>query len=168
MTPRSSKEFISHHHFFVMGCASTNHASSFVRGKLIYLSVIYVSTLSLTLSLSISRSHRCRRRRRRRRRRPPLLDDPGVDGVAHGGEVWSAAALHWSRRVVSVPWSACSVLWRAPRPPRPRRSPPASSPSNAASSSFEGLADIVRHVKGCRLTQETRVHNELDDVTSNT
>jgi len=31
----------------------------------------------------------------------------------------------------------------------------------------KGLADTVRHVIGCRLTQETGVHNALDDLDCN-
>ena len=32
----------------------------------------------------------------------------------------------------------------------------------------QGLADNAHHVMGCQLTQETRVHSALDDVTIST
>ena len=36
----------------------------------------------------------------------------------------------------------------------------------AASTATEGLVDSARHVKGCQLTQESRVKNEFADVVS--
>jgi hypothetical protein len=39
---------------------------------------------------------------------------------------------------------------------------------DVASTIWQGLADIARHVIGCHLTQETRIQNVLDDVASET